>query len=120
MSAAASSGRFQSYERRLREAGEQIQQSSLALSAQLRRAETLHRHLIWKVAGITLGSLVLMLAGGAWLSSQYHDEISKNQISAALLKAYNEADVSCATDTCVSGRTSLPSLPGSTLRVKPR
>ena len=37
------------YERRLREAGEQIHQSSLALSAQLRRAETLHRHLIWKV-----------------------------------------------------------------------
>lgn len=108
------------YERRLREAGEQIQQSSLALSAQLRRAETLHRHLIWKVAGITLGSLVLMLAGGAWLSSQYHDEISKNQISAALLKAYNEADVTlCDGHLCVrADKSAKPS--GEYLRVKPR
>jgi hypothetical protein len=108
------------YERRLREAGEQIHQASLALSAQFRRAEALHRHLIWKVAGIMLGSLVLMLGGSVWLSSHYYDEIAKNQISATLLKAYNEADVTlCDGHLCVRADKSAKTY-GEYVRVKPR
>jgi hypothetical protein len=108
------------YERRLREAGGQIHQASLALSAQFRRAEALHRHLIWKVAGITLGSLVLMLGGSVWFSSHYYDEIAKSQISATLLKAYNEADVRlCDGHLCVrADKSAKPS--GEYVRVKPR
>ena len=81
------------YEKRLREAGEQIQKAAHALTAQFQRAEVLHKQLIWKVAGITLGSLVLLLTGGGWLSKHYYDEIRRNQVSADLLKAYNRADV---------------------------
>jgi hypothetical protein len=81
------------YEQRLREAGERLQQASKALASQLQRAETLHKQLIWKVAGITLGSLVLLLAGGGWLSWHYYEEIRTNQVSADLLRAYNQADV---------------------------
>ncbi|MDM0091090.1 MULTISPECIES: hypothetical protein [unclassified Variovorax] len=113
-------GPLADHERRLREAGEQVHQASVALSAQLRRAEALHRHLVWKVAGITLGSLVLMLGGGSWLSRHYYDEIRKNQVSATLLKAYNEADVTlCDGRLCV--KTDKSAKPhGDYLPVKPR
>ena len=81
------------YEKRLHEAGGLLQTGSQALATQLQRMERLHKQLVWKVAGITLGSLMLLLAGGAWLSKHYYDEIRKNQVSADLLKAYNQADV---------------------------
>lgn len=81
------------YEQRLREAGEQLHRASTALTTQVLRAETLHKHLVWKVVGITLGSLVLLLAGGGWLSWHYYEEIRKSQVSADLLRAYNQADV---------------------------
>ena len=81
------------YEQRLREAGDQLQQASRALTTQLLRAETLHKALIWKVAGITLGSLALLLTGGGWLSWHYTDELRKSQLSADLMRAYNQADV---------------------------
>ncbi|MGO4779888.1 relaxation protein, partial [Lysobacter sp. 2RAB21] len=81
------------YEQRLHEAGGLLQSGSQALAMQLQRMERLHKQLVWKVAGITLGSLVLLLSGGAWLSKHYYDEIRRNQISADLLKAYNQADV---------------------------
>ena len=81
------------YEQRLREAGEQLQRASTALTTQLLRAETLHKQLIWKVAGITLGSLALLLAGGGWLSWHYYEKIRESQVSADLMRAYNQADV---------------------------
>lgn len=81
------------YEQRLLKASEQLQQASRSLTTQIQRAEMLHRQLVWKVAGITLASLVLLLAGGGWLSKHYYEEIRQNQISADLLKAYNRADV---------------------------
>lgn len=81
------------YEQRLQVAGQQLQQASHALSNQIQRLQMLHRQLIWKVAGITLGSLALILLAGGWLSSHYYDEIRRYQLSADLLKAYNAADV---------------------------
>lgn len=90
------------YEQRLRQAGEQVRHASQALAGQLHRAELLHRQLVWKVAAITLGSLVLLLVGGTWLSLHYYDEIKRNQISADLLRAYNQADVRlCDDQLCV-------------------
>lgn len=90
------------YEQRLHEAGVLLQGGSQALATQLQRMEQLHKQLVWKVAGITLGSLILLLAGGAWLSKHYYNEIRKNQISAELMKAYNQADVNlCGGRLCV-------------------
>ncbi|GAB3374961.1 hypothetical protein GCM10027431_28150 [Lysobacter rhizosphaerae] len=81
------------YEARLEEASQQLHKAAFALSAQLERAERLHKHLVWKVAGIALGTLALLLVAGGWLSNRYYDEIRRNQVAAELLKAYNAADV---------------------------
>lgn len=91
------------YEQRLQSASQQLQQGAQALSAQISAMQALHRHLIWKVAGITLGSLILVLVGGGWLSKHYYDEIRRNQLSAELLKAYNAADVTlCGGKLCAN------------------
>jgi predicted component of type VI protein secretion system len=91
------------YEQRLQSASQQLQQGAQALSAQITAMQALHRHLIWKVGGITLGSLVLVLVGGGWLSKHYYDEIRRNQLSAELLKAYNAADVTlCGGKLCAN------------------
>lgn len=81
------------YQRRLQEDSRQLRQAAHTLSDRIQRMQALHRHLIWKIAGIALGSLALVLAGGGWLSKHYYDEIRRNQMSAELLKAYNAADV---------------------------
>lgn len=89
-------------EQRLQDASTQLQHASQTLAGQLQRAETIHRHLILKVAVITLGSLILLLIGGTWMSRHYYDEIRSNQISAELLNAYNQADVNlCDGRLCV-------------------
>lgn len=90
------------YEQRLREAGEQLRAASQALATQLHRAGTLHRHLVWKTAGVTFASLVLLLVLGVAASRHYYAEIRRHQVSAELLRAYNQADVSlCAGRLCV-------------------
>ncbi len=81
------------YEKRLQQAGSLLQSGSQALAAQLKRMETLHRHLVWKVVGAAMASVLLVLAGGGWLLWQYRADIDKNRISAELLRAYNQADV---------------------------
>ncbi|HYP84123.1 hypothetical protein [Variovorax sp.] len=89
------------YEQRLHRAGEQLERASLTIAAQLQRAESLHRHLVWKVASTVVASLVLLFAGGAWLSAHYFREISRHQISAELLRAYDRADVTlCGGQLC--------------------
>jgi exonuclease VII large subunit len=91
----------QAYEQRLQNAGQQLQNASTTLAGQLQRAERLHKQLTWKVAALTLGSLALLWAGGAWLSKRYYDEIRANQLSAELLQAYNQADVTlCGKQLC--------------------
>jgi hypothetical protein len=37
---------------------------------------------------------VFLLIGGIWLASHYYNVIRENQIDAALMQAYNRADVS--------------------------
>ena len=81
------------YEKRLREAGSLLQEGSQSLAAQLMKMQRLHERLIWKIAGTVLGSLLLLLGGGGWLLSKYRSDIRENQISAELLRAYNQADV---------------------------
>lgn len=91
------------YEQRLQTASQQLQQASQVLSARIMALQALHRHLIWKIAGVALGSLVLVLLGGSWISKHYYDEIRRNQLSAELLKAYDAADVTlCGGKLCVN------------------
>lgn len=86
------------YEGRMQAAGHQVQQASHALSAQLDGSRQLHRHLLWKVAGVCLASLALVVLGGSWLSSHYYNEIRRHQLAAELLKAYDAADVTLCGD----------------------
>ncbi|HYP84803.1 hypothetical protein [Variovorax sp.] len=108
------------YEQRLRLAGEQLQRASQALAAQVQRAESLHRHLVWKMVATTLGGLVLLWGGGAWLSTHYYREISRNQISAELLQAYNRADVTLCGDQLCAKVNGKDKRFGAYLPVKPR
>lgn len=81
------------YEKRLRDAGGLLQGRSQTLALQLEQMQWLHRQLMWKVTATVLGSLLLLLVGGAWLTLQYRNDIRHHQISADLLRAYNRADV---------------------------
>lgn len=81
------------YEQRLQGAGRLIAEAAQGMSAQVIRMERLHKAVVWKTYGAVLGSLLLMLAGGAWLSQHYYGVIRNNQVAGDLLKAYNNADV---------------------------
>jgi len=81
------------YQARLETSGKDVQHASQALMAQIHAARTLYRHLMWKVVGVCLASLALIVLGGGWLSRHYYDEIRRYQLSAQLLKAYDAADV---------------------------
>lgn len=88
------------YEQRLSDAGEKLQQSSDGLASQIHRAEVLQKYLIWKLAGITIGIFTIFLVSSVLVSMHYIDQIRENQVSADLLKAYDEADVTL----CGNGR----------------
>jgi hypothetical protein len=88
----------QDYERRLHHAGEELTSGAQELTRQLVRLQHLHRHLVWKTAGITAACLLLLFAGGAWLSGHYYGVIRDNQLAAELLQAYNRADVRLCSD----------------------
>lgn len=81
------------YEKRLKEAGSLLHSGSQTLAGQLKRMEALHKHLMWKVTGAVFGSVALLLLGGGWLLWQYRADIDHSRISAELLRAYNQADV---------------------------
>lgn len=83
----------QDYQQRLRTAGSELGAEANAMAQQLKRMEQLHRMLIWKVIGVTVVCLLLLLCGGAWLAMHYADVIKQNQISADLVNMYNHADV---------------------------
>ncbi|BAV95622.1 relaxation protein [Lysobacter enzymogenes] len=91
------------YEKRLREAGSLLHDGSQTLAAQLKRMEQLHRHLVWKIVGAAFGSVLLLLIGGGWLLWQYRADIDRQRISAELLRAYNQADVTlCEERLCAN------------------
>ena len=81
------------YQAHLETSGQDVRHASHALAAQIHAARALYRHLLWKVVGVCLASLVLIVLGGGWLSRHYYDEIRRYQLSAGLLKAYDAADV---------------------------
>ena len=58
-----------SYEDRLRTSGQHVQQASHTFAAQIHGMQQLGRHLLWKVVGVCLASLVLLVLGGGWLST---------------------------------------------------
>jgi nitric oxide reductase activation protein len=81
------------YRERLNASGQQIADSTRVMAGQIQRLEKLHRHLVWKTVGAVTICFALLLAGGIWLSMHYTRVIERNQLSAQLMKAYNEADV---------------------------
>lgn len=108
------------YEQRLREAGTQLQQSTDALSRRIEAMDRIHRWLIWKVAAVTFGCLVLLSCGGGWLLWKYRGEIRDHQVQAELLRAYNQADVNlCDGQLCARVETGGKKY-GEYVRVKPR
>ena len=91
------------YEQRLREAGTLLRDGSQTLAQQFQRLERLHKLLVWKVVGVTVTCLAVLLVGGGWLSSHYYNAVRDNQVAADLLKAYNAADVIvCEQRLCVN------------------
>jgi hypothetical protein len=81
------------FQTRLETAAQDVRQASHALAAQLHAARALYRHLLWKIVGVCLASLALVVLGGGWLSRHYYEEIRRHQVSAQLLQAYDAADV---------------------------
>jgi ElaB/YqjD/DUF883 family membrane-anchored ribosome-binding protein len=87
------------YQQRLDKAGDDIGHASHALAQQIKHMESLQRLLIWKVIGVTAACFLLLLAGGIWLSMHYTKVIEQNQLTADLMKTYNNADlVMCEKD----------------------
>lgn len=81
------------YQERLDASGRAMAESTRVMTAQIQRLEKLHRHLVWKTVGAVAMCIVLLAVGGSWLSMHYAQVIKQNQLSAQLMKAYNEADV---------------------------
>lgn len=81
------------YRQGLDAANAEIAQAARALTGQIVQLQSLHRWLIWKTVATVLVALVLLLGGGAWLSTHYAHVIRDNQMSAELMRAYNSADV---------------------------
>lgn len=81
------------YQQRLDKAGNEVGSVSHALAQQIKRMEKLQQLLIWKVVGITAACFLLLLVGGIWLSMHYTKVIEENQLTADLMKTYNNADL---------------------------
>ena len=81
------------YQQRLDKAGTEVGSVSHALAQQIKRMEGLQQLLIWKVVGVTAACFLLLLVGGIWLSMHYARVIEENQLTADLMKTYNDADL---------------------------
>lgn len=91
------------YEQSLSQSGSVIKQQASSLQGDLKRLERLHRHLAWKMAGLLIGTLLLLVGGAVYLSMHYRNIIEQNQLSAELLQAYNRADVTlCGKQLCAN------------------
>jgi ElaB/YqjD/DUF883 family membrane-anchored ribosome-binding protein len=81
------------YQQRLDKAGSDVGHASHALAQQITQMQRLQRLLLWKVVGVTAACLLLLLAGGLWLSMNYRKIIEDNQLTAELMTTYNHADL---------------------------
>jgi hypothetical protein len=69
----------------------------------IQRFHQIARLLIWKMVGVAAVSLVCLLVGGIWLANHYYAVIRENQLDAALMQAYNHADVTlCQAQLCAN------------------
>ena len=91
------------YERRLEQSGEQLQERVGQLTKQLAQLESFSRRLVWKVTAVVIAALLVAVVGGATAVSYYRDQIKQSQLSAELLHAYNQADVTlCDGQLCAN------------------
>lgn len=81
------------YEQQLACSAQAVGQSSQALSAELRRLQLASRGMLWQSLTIAVAAVGVLLIGVLWLDGRYRDEIERNQVEAALLRAYGTADV---------------------------
>lgn len=91
------------YERKLEASSGQLQERVGQLTKQLAQLESFSRRLVWKVAAVVIAALLVAVIGGATAVSYYRDQIKQSQISAELLHAYNQADVTlCDGQLCAN------------------
>lgn len=94
---------IKNYERKLEQSGAQLQERVAQLTRQLAQLESFSRRLVWKVAAVVIAALLVAVIGGATAVSYYRDQIKQSQLSADLLHAYNQADVTlCGGQLCAN------------------
>ncbi|HEX7817560.1 relaxation protein [Dyella sp.] len=94
---------MRNYEGRIAQAATQLQERSAALTRQLSQMEAFGRRLIWKVSAAVIAALLVAVIGGAVTLSYYREQVHANQLSAELLRAYNQADVTiCGAQLCAN------------------
>lgn len=73
------------------------------LTRQFEALRKVSDRLIWKVLGVAIGSLTLLLGGGMWLSVHYAKVIRDNQVDAELMRLFNASDVRrCGDGLCAN------------------
>jgi exonuclease VII large subunit len=80
-------------EQRLSATAQSASQNAQQLSHRLQALDTAASKLLWRTSAIVIACLSLLLAGGGWLLFHYRADIHRHQISANLLRAYDQADV---------------------------
>lgn len=81
------------YEQQLAASAKGVGRSTEALAAEIKRLQLASRGVVWKSVATAVTAVAILLGGAAWLGGQYRAEIARNQVEAALLHAYNRADV---------------------------
>lgn len=115
-------GPMDQFNRQMIESGNRLTGLSHSLSSVVREQQALVNKLLIAVVSVAT-VMVLTAVGGVWLGLKYKDEIRENQISADLLKAYDQADVQlCDGGLCarVDKGAKKYGAKGEYVRVKPR
>lgn len=109
------------YQQSLKKAGVSLNQYTQKFDQELSQILKKNKNLVWVAWLVTFFSLILLLVGGGWLIVQYKEKIETNQVSADLMKAYNQADVSlCDGRLCVKLENITPKKYGQYSLVKNR
>lgn len=86
------------HEQQMGQATRQLGDGAQALAAEVRRYQLASRGVLWKSVATAVSAVLILLVGAIWLGGHYRREISKNQLEATLLRAYNQADVVLCND----------------------